>query len=505
MRKKILISLLIAAMLTSSLVGCGNGSSTETQGTTSGDTTTTETKKETTAEESRNAIDDGLGSVDFGGSDFIVLGAAASTNPNAYFRGFVVADDLTGEIVNDAVYNRNLTINERFNTTIGFEAPGSSYEDTCALIRKSVTAGESDAFHLISFHVVSNGSLVTQGYYMNWYDIPHIDFSKPWWSDSTVEDLTENGKCFLAVGDAAVSSVSQTYCMIFNKDKLADYDVPNVYDTVREGKWTLDYIQQIADGMARDLNGDGVMDDNDFYGFSSNNASNLDAYLWAFDNMIFQRNGEGNLEFTYYNEKLVNIVEKLYHVFVEDAYVYCPSTSKDAAVHVHNVPMEHFKKGGSVFVNALLSQTLTYLSDFDDSYGILPYPKFDEDQAEYKTMVDGNHEAMAIGKNAIDLEYIGTITEALCAESYKQVLPAYYDVCLKSRYADEPDDAEMIQLCVDSRVFDMGYVYDGWSGVSFILEQMIANQSKDIASYYASKEKAATKHYEEVLEMFYQD
>lgn len=505
MHKNVIIALLVAAMLLPSLASCGKVDTTETTSGDAADTQTTETKKETSAAESRNAIDDGLGSVDFGGADYIVLGARAASNPNAYFRGFVVADELNGETVNDAVYNRNLTIEDRFNTKIGFEAPGSSYEDTCAQIRKSITAGESDAFHLISFHVVSNGTLVTQGYYMNWYEIPHVDFSKPWWSDSTVNDLTENDTCFLAIGDAAVSSVSQTYCMLMNKTKLANYDVPNVYDTVREGKWTLDYIQEISDAMTVDVNGDGILNDDDFYGFASNNASNLNAYLWSFDNMIFQRNDAGDLEYTYYNEKLVNIVEKLYNVFVEDKNVYCPSVSQDPAIHVHNVPMEHFKNSGSVFVNALLSQTITYLSEMEDSYGILPYPKYDEEQTAYKTMVDGNHEAMAIGKNAVDLEFIGTITEALCAESYKQVLPAYYDVCLKSRYADEQDDAEMIQLCVDSRVFDLGYVYGGWSGVAFILEEMVRNKSKDIASYYAQKEKAATKYYDDVLAMFYED
>ncbi len=505
MQKKLITCLLLIAMLTGTLAGCSDTVSTETKNVAAAnDTKVTETKKEMTKEESRKAISDDLPDSDFGGKEFIVLGAAAASNPIEDFRGFVIADELTGEIVNDAVYNRNLTIGERFNTVIGYEAPGSSYENTCSFIQKAVTAGEPDAFHLSSFHVVSNGSLVTKGVYMNWYDIPHIDFSKPWWSDSTVNDLTENGKCFLAVGDTAVSSVSQTYCMLVNKTKLVDYDVPNVYDTVREGKWTLDYIQQIGDTMSQDLNGDGVMDENDFYGFGSNFASNTNAYLWAFDHLIFQRNDEGKLEFSYYDEKLVNIVEKLYDVFVEDTNVFCPTVGTNG-IHPYNMALEQFKNSRCVFINALLSQTITYLSEMEDVYGILPYPKYDENQAEYKTMVDGNHEAMGIGKNVVDLEFVGIITEALCAESFKQVLPAYYDVCLKSRYADEPDDAEMIELCVGSRVFDMGYVYDAWNGVSFYIQRLIAAQSKDIASYYAANEKAATNHYEKVLAMFYEE
>ncbi len=504
MDKKFL-SLLLAVIMLSSLAACSTGETAETQTTADTTDTAAETVKETTAEESRNAIPDDLPDTDFGGRTFIVLGAASDSNPNAYFKGFVVAEELTGEIVNDAVYSRNLAIDERFNTKIYYEAPGTVYTDTTSLIKKSITAGDTEAFHLISYHVVENSGMAMQGYYMNWYEIPHVNFDKPWWSDSTVDDLTVNNTCFLAVGDAAVSSISQTYCMLVNKDKLLNYEVPDVYETVREGKWTIDHVKEISSGMSQDVNGDGIMGEEDFYGFATNAYSNLNAYLWAFDNQIFQRNDAGELEFAYYSEKLVNIFDKLYSVFVETPDVFC-RTQTSTSTGLHDLAMELFKNSGCVFVNGLLSQTVTYLTEFEDVYGILPYPKFDEMQAEYKTMVDGNHEAMAIGKNASDLEFIGTITEVMCAESFKQILPAYYDVCLKSRYADSPDDAEMIQLCVDSRVFDMGYVYDNWKGVSFFVQRLIGDsKSKDITSHYQKNEKAATTYYDKVLAMFYEE
>ncbi len=149
---------------------------------------------------------------------------------------------------------------------------------------------------------------------------------------------------------------------------------------------------------------------------------------------------------------------------------------------------------------------MTTLSDFNNEYGILPYPKYDEAQQEYKTMVDGGHEAMGIGKQMTDLEFIGTMVEALCAESYKQVLPAFYDVCLKQRYASSVEDAEMIDMCVASRVFDFGYVYDNWKGVSFLFQDYLrTNQHQDISSIYKKKEKAVTKYYEKVISLFYEE
>ncbi len=498
MSKQITIALLLCAMLLPTLASCGETATTETQ---SNETTAgvTETEKETTAEEARNAIADEIENEDFGGRDFIVLGSDEQD-----FGKFTYVEELNGEVLNDSVYNRNLQISERFNTSVKYTAPTGGYDQSNALLKKSVQAGDADAFQLASYHVVSNSGNVLQGLYMNWYDVPHINFEKPWWSDSTVEDLSINDHCFLAVGDAAVSSVAQTYCMIFDKVKLLDYDVPDVYETVRAGEWTIDYLQTIAGGMPQDVNGDGTMDtDNDFYGFLSNPQSNLNTYLWAFDNRICSKDDEGKLQFSYYSERLVDIVEKLYSVFYESEGVALTSYT---AADTHYLAIRAFAEGRCVFVNALLSQTITHLTEFENEYGILPYPKYNEEQPEYMTMVDGNHEAMGVPKNGNDLNFIGKITEVMCAEAYKKILPAYYDVSLKQRYASAPDDAEMIELCMQSRVFDFGYVYDNWKGCSFYIQTLIGQtKSTDITSHHQKNAAAVEKHYMEVEELFYED
>ena len=75
------------------------------------------------------------------------------------------------------------------------------------------------------------------------------------------------------------------------------------------------------------------------------------------------------------------------------------------------------------------------------------------------------------------------------------------DVCLKTRYADSPDDAEMIDLAVVSCVFDFGYIYDNWEGYSFLVETHLANK-RPITSLYESRKKSAQNHYNKVFEAF---
>ena len=500
MKKK--LSLILAMLMLASavaLTACSDAGTDNTDTADAGTVTDTpsaaeETEAETDAADARAAIPDDLPEKDFGGRNFVVLGS----DPG--YTQYIVSEELNGEIVNDAVYSRNLTIEERYNTTISHYIPGATGADygvTSSTVRNAVTAGDSESFHLISYHVVEAGSIAVQGYLMNWYEIPYINFDKPWWSDSTVDDLSMNNHCFLAVGDAAVTSIAQTYGVLYDKDAAKDYGIEGLYETVRNGKWTVDYQTELVQKVSNDTNGDGQMTSDDYFGLSSSPYSPLNTYLWAFDNQVFVKNEEGVLEFNYYNERLVGIFEKVYTLFKETNGVYAPTGLG------HSVGIDQFANYGSLFCNAVLSFAVNNLAEYDHEYGIIPYPKYDEAQPEYKTMVDGGHEAMGIALCAADLEYIGIITEVMCAEAYKQILPAYYDVALKQRYASSPEDAEMIELCVASRVFDLGYVYDNWKGVSFYMESLINAGNKDITSHYQKNQKAATKYYEKVTKIFY--
>ena len=502
MQKKSIIALLLAAMLLPTLAACGETDVPAAEDTSAADTTVQETEKETTAEEYRNSISDEVENEDFGGRDFIVLGSDEQD-----FGSFMVVEELTGEVLNDSVYSRNLVIDERFNTKVQYTAPTGGYDQSNAAVKKAVQAGDADAFQITSYHVVSNSSNVLQGHYMNWYDVPHINFDMPWWSDSTVDDLSVNNRCFLAVGDAAVSSIAQTYCMFFDKDSILDYDIPDVYETVRAGEWTIDLLREISAQVEQDVDGNGEMSyKTDYYGFLSTPWSNINAYLWAFDNQIFVKDEEGVPQFNYYSERLVNIFDKLYTTFYESKGIGFTSLNEEDGINQHFQAITAFANSHCLFVNALLSYSITFLSEFENEYGILPYPKYDTAQAEYKTMVDGNHEAMGVPKNGGDLNFIGKITEVLCAEAFKKILPAYYDVSLKQRYASSPDDAEMIELCVASRVFDFGYVFDNWKGCSFWIESLIGSQkSTDIASHYKKNETSVTKHYNDVIELFFEE
>ena len=478
------------------LASCGGDAGTTTV-TDSVDGAATEATVDTEpldALDARKLVDDELGEYDFGGYEFRIV---ISDNKD----DTIWVESQTGDVIDDAVFERNAAVEDRFNCKIGIAANGPYY-DLSPLIVKSVTAGD-DAYDLLSYHVVQLGLLSISDYFLNWYEIPNVDFSKPWWSDSTVEDLTYNGVCVTAIGDLALSALSAAYCVFYNKKLGQDYDFPDLYEVVNNGQWTIDKIVELTKDIYQDLNGNGTVDtQEDLFGYLSDAKSNLNAYLWSFDNPVFSKNGDV-MEYTYKTEKVSQIVTKLCDVFsLYDGIKFDATYVNLEGQTAHAYGRDMFAQGRAVLTNGYISMSLTHFRELEDEFGILPYPKWDEAQEDYITMSDGHHEAMAVPRTVQNLEAVGTITEALCAESYKTVVPAYYDVALKVKSTRDEQSIAMMDRIVDARVFDFGYVYDAWLGASFILQDLVGNNKNNFESAYAKKEKAITKHYNEVIEYF---
>ena len=113
--------------------------------------------------------------------------------------------------------------------------------------------------------------------------------------------------------------------------------------------------------------------------------------------------------------------------------------------------------------------------------------------------------AFAVPKTVSDPEFVGIITEALNAESYKAVFPAYYEVALKTKYTHDDESVKMLDYIVDHRVFDFGYVYDNFKGFSFYFQYLIGGEaSSDFESYYAANSSASIAQYQTVLD-YYED
>ena len=203
----ILLALLCAA---GSAVGCSDApdaqTSVVTDAVTTADTVVTEAVDNAYG---RAGVRDNLPqTMDFGGQVVRVLSRSADYDTHIEF----LAEESTGDVVQDAVYQRNLTVSDRLNLTMEvIEVDQTRHEDSGVndLVRKSVTAG-SDDYDLVGNHMSGITKQITNNYFTDLRTLDHIDFSQPWWNQSYIESVSIDGKTYMCSGELAQSIISGT-------------------------------------------------------------------------------------------------------------------------------------------------------------------------------------------------------------------------------------------------------------------------------------------------------
>ena len=488
--KKSLLILLTLSLLLSSLAACGEKEPAETDAPdTAANTDNAAADTETETEETGRTLQDEVPELNFDGAVFRTI-VQDSTLYDIY------AAEETGDTLNDAIYYRTRDIEERFNVKIA-ESEQLNHSELSTKIKKTIGA-QSDEYDLVLGQMEETGKDAQGGIFRNWYDIPYVDFNKPWWPKSVARDAaTVNGKMFVTVSDLCISYAEQTWGIVFDTDRAVDYSVDGVYDLVREGKWTIDKLMELADSVYTDVNGDGAKDENDYYGYvTADNGCLILSYFYGFDQRLAVVE-DGKVNMVLNTEKSAAICDKIYRLTNAQG-TYKPTDASNAGIYTV------FVNENALFCPMQLQYVYRQLRDYENSYGVVPLPKWDEAQSEYYSVCDAGANVMVIPVTALNTEMIGAVVEALSAYSWRTVMPTYCDIVLNRKSARDPESAEMMELILASRVIDFAYLYDGWNGWVFKLAGM-TSQEGNFASVYEKNEKAMQNYYDKVLKLFYDD
>jgi hypothetical protein len=465
------VLLLLAASAAASLFSCGEARSQAASDTTAA-VSQTEGETETTE------IADSLPDSDLQGYDFRILEDNADSVQTIYSEG------MTGNIVNDAVYSKQTAVEDRFNVKISLAA--STID-----IKKTVLAGD-DSYDMAQHHDVDSGDLSLNGLFVNLLTVPHLDFTKPWWPAATVASMTVCGKMFLVSDNISWFSLGETRVMFFSKSLFDTLGKTYPYASVNDGTWTLDGMAALIKDSYADLNGNGENDADDQYGIV--NADYYYGWLEPFNDEPYVKDADGNLSYSFDLEKMSGLVTKFYAILCGGSgYLSDFDTS-----------VKCFGEKRAMFIYETLKIAANNLSAADVVYGILPMPKYDETQDKYYGGCTDRPHSVPITATP-NLDTIGIVMEALNAEGYKQVFPAYYEMALKTRYADQSDDANMIDLVHGNVIMAFTYIYGNYSSpYNDMLATLfnVKNPSTDVASYAAKKEKSQTARVEKIMKFY---
>jgi hypothetical protein len=208
-------------------------------------------------------------------------------------------------------------------------------------------------------------------------------------------------------------------------------------------------------------------------------------------NMIEKNEDNTELILNASDERVYDLIDKYYGIRYDLDGGY---------TDVRNTTAEMFKAGQGVYLTISLSYAVSHFRDATFAYGIVPYPMLDEQQGDYYAGYTDRF--MIIPHTCPDVDYVATIVEALSAEGYRQVLPAYYETALKGRYTHDSESVQMLEIIREGRIIDFAYIYSNDTACTRALYSLLKDKKHDYASFYASKETPANTRIEELIAAF---
>jgi len=403
-------------------------------------------------------------------------------------------DEQNGEIINDEIFARTQRIEERYNMIYNVYAAGNQWETVNNTLRNTINAGE-DAFDMVIFYTYAlQSAIITGGYFYNMLEVPHLDFENPWWHTEINDAYTHFGYLPCVLSDYSVNSYQYANLLVFNKTVAANNDITNLYDLVRDHKWTMDSFLEIIKSVTADSNGDGKMDVNDTWGYATNFGYHALTWAYAIGEMGVTLTDEG-VELGYRSEKFANLSQWLYDLL---------HVSKLAFEIGWNLPCDISWDENRVLIQAIWLNDLEKFREYDSAYGLLPYPMYDETQEKYYTYDDCRHATFGIPLTSPteNIEKTGLILEALSADSYHNLIPKYLDTVVTSKLSRDEDSLEMLDYIMDGRVYDIGYAMPDPKRYSWLISEQLQKAKGVLTSTIEKNTKIAISHYEKLLESY---
>ena len=497
MKKRLFAALLAAASL-SSFAACGGRAGTSPSGGQEGQTQAQDTAQEIAETETgREDTPDNLpADLDFGG-ETVTIHARGDTDCVKEFQ----APEQTGDIIDDALYTRRQKVEERLNVVIDVYAANTweNYNASMNDLRKSVQAGD-DIYDFVSGWSARIPILGIEGIFLNLYEVPYIDLDQPWWVQTLRKDLTIGGKLFFATGDITLTLLSASCVFYFNKKLMTDYGVPDIYQTVTDGKWTIDAMSDYAKMVSADLDGDNKLGDLDLYGCAITATNDVDGFLQGSDVKMIYRGDDDLPVLRMEEQKVGTIVEKIYTFMYETPQVLSYTaeggdyTAKQQAA---------FKESRALLYPARLAGASSTLKDMDTDYGIIPYPKYDENQEKYLTRVQDALALMCVPITCGNKERSGAVMEALAAEAYRVVTAPYFEIAMKVKYSRDDISSQMLDLVHDGVNLNFASIYNESIGNPwFVMRELMGAKKSYFASWYAKKQPKIEKALAKCVESF---
>jgi len=500
--KRILCLLLAMLMLLPLLVACNKNSddpaAAETtdaaagaQASASSDVADESTEEELRYDENGYLMDNlDLKGVNLEGKQINIL----TNEKNAYYTA---PDDLGGAM-KASVFNRHMTVITRLNCKLNYVTVDGGYGKDSVVIQTVQGMITEKTVDAVAIYSLTASALMLQGITMDLKKSEMLEFDKPWWNQQLVDSCSIYDRLYFCSGDINHQMIMGAFVYCYNKDFAASsrvnefisetYEEDDIYALVDSGRWTFDKMTTIAKMVS--MNEDGVKTADDLYGYVGN-APSIDNFYQASGMISTTKGADGSFAISsdINSSRAGKVVSDVIEFFKHPGVMNEFSTSGKAADG--STCGTIYNSGNALFHHNQLTM-LTIAKNFDE--GVLPAPKYDEEQPEYRCVPSFVYTMWCVVRgSANEYEDVCAVMECLASEGHRQTYPTYFDVIIAGR-EDSADDYDMLHIIHESLVIDGGRVISApFNDNLFGLFRNAIAGERDYLSYYAGAARTITE------------
>ena len=413
---------------------------------------------------------------DMEGRSFAVFGQSYAGRQNFYL------EEKDGDPMNDALRARDLAVEERLNIALAYEGMQDRGQ-VKKTIQSLILAGDETYQLVVTSLSDGINTLSTSELLYDLRALPYLRLEEEYWNKSMYDNMTFYGKQYFSTGAISLQYYLTPIVMQFNKQLAENYQVGDIYEIVRNGEWTVDKLVEIAYATSNDINGDGTMDNSDFYGLVVDGT---------FGNVLY--NGAGFSSVAYEGDACLLTLDSAASIDFIDK---CAAMFGNRDMILNDADGsglngELFRDNRAMFItNTVLGSS--NMRDMEEDFGIIPTPKSDASQEHYMSSCN-TWLPSGIGVPSIcsTPEDTGLILETMAYISDMHLRSAVYDVTLQGKVSRDEESAAMLDLIYARTAFDFNTVFD-FGGTSILLRECVLGEQENFSSKYAAvKNKAQT-------------
>lgn len=444
----------------------------------------------TAPEENKSPADealDRLSGTNYGGGEFTVLYA----NDLPGYAEELNANPSEVSKLSDAVYERNVSLEERCKLQLGLLPV--SYGGITEIAKREAASATGD-FQLITAPLSVTTFMALDGCLQDFSTLD-IDYQKSWWDQGTL-DFSLGGHTYFMNGSYGIADKELTYVMMYNRNLQRDFGVPDLYEMVQNGEWTLDALRTFAENTSRD-NGNGRWDEYDTYGFATDYSCLNSFYFGAGCKFIDSSRNVTVPQTQFSLETGLELADALIYM-VHGSPAYLAAQGEEVS------SLQMFMENRALFYCENLSYLRALEQYTNGNYGILPIPKYSKDQAQYTTWTHDFGSTLSIplsASNKVGSQQLAGVLETYAVLSYKLVAPVYIRELTTRNGEFNKNDASMLSMIFKNRVYDLAIYYPELM-LFDMLPSCISSGNVTLASTYKARQRTAQKHLDRMFANF---